>query len=127
MKKTTTKKIMIILISIVFLFVFCSNSLAVFTTSYYQPDSLDEATGARTVQRIGNTIIGIIQIIGTITSVAVLTVLGIKYMLGSAEERAEYKKSMTPYLIGAVMVFAITNILGIIAPIARNLWGTNYG
>lgn len=126
MKKTTIKKIITILISLILLFAFCSSSLAVFTTRYYQPSSMDEASGAETIKSIGNTIIGIIQIIGTIISVLVLAILGIKYMIGSAEERAEYKKSMKPYLIGAVMVFAITNFLGIIAPIAKNLWGTTY-
>lgn len=126
MKKTTIKNIITLLISIILLFVFCNSVLATFATSYYQPSSMDDATGATTIKNIGNTIIGIIQIIGTITSVLVLAILGIKYMLGSAEERAEYKKSMTPYLIGAVMVFAITNLLGIIAPIAKNLWGTKY-
>ncbi len=126
MKKTTIKKIIAILISCILLFAFCSSSLAVFTTSYYQPSSMDQASGAETIKSIGNTIIGIIQIIGTIISVLVLAILGIKYMIGSAEERAEYKKSMKPYLIGAVMVFAITNFLGIIAPIAKNLWGTTY-
>ena len=87
---------------------------------------MDQASDAETIKSIGNTIIGIIQIIGTIISVLVLAILGIKYMIGSAEERAEYKKSMKPYLMGAVMVFAITNLLGIIAPIAKNLWGTTY-
>lgn len=126
MKKSTTKNIVTILISIMLLFAFCSSSLAVFTTSDYQPSDMHDAKGADTIKNIGNTIIGIIQIIGTILSVLVLAIIGIKYMLGSAEERAEYKKSMTPYVIGAVMVFAITNLLGIIAPIAKNLWGTNY-
>ena len=61
------------------------------------------------------------QIIGTILSVTVLIVLGIKYMLGSVEERAEYKKSMMPYLIGAIMIFGITNIVALIAGISENL------
>ena len=42
-------------------------------------------------------------------------------MIGSVEEKAEYKKTMGPYALGAVMVFAITNILSIIGLIARNI------
>lgn len=80
------------------------------------PDNADKLAD------IGNTIIGVVQIIGSIVSVAVLAILGIKYMVGSAEERAEYKKSMKPYIIGAVMVFSITNILVIILKIARGLF-----
>lgn len=61
-----------------------------------------------------NAVIGLVQMIGTITSVLALIIIGIKYMVGSVEEKAEYKKTMKPYLIGAVMVFSITNIIFII-------------
>ncbi len=125
--KKNIKILSISIISIMILFAFCSNAFAYqFTTSYYAPESLEDSKNATAIQNIGNTIIGVIQIIGTILSVLVLAVLGIKYMLGSVEERAEYKKSMGPYILGAIMVFAITNLLGIIAPIAKNMWGTNY-
>ena len=42
-------------------------------------------------------------------------------MVGSVEERAEYKKAMMPYVIGAVMVFAITNLLGIMIEMTKAL------
>ena len=89
---------------------------------YYKPDSFDTASGADKLKNIGNSVIGTLQIIGTILSVGVLIVLGIKYIMGSVEEKAEYKKSMGPYVIGAVMVFAITNLLGIIASIATGIF-----
>lgn len=37
-------------------------------------------------------------------------IIGIKYMLGSTEQRAEYKRTMLPYLIGAIMLFAAVNL-----------------
>ena len=37
--------------------------------------------------------------------------VGLKYMLGSVEEKAEYKKTLLYYLIGAVLAFGIVNIL----------------
>ena len=43
-----------------------------------------------------------------------MQVIGIKYIMGSVEDKAEYKKTLKPYVIGAVLVFGITNILGII-------------
>lgn len=61
--------------------------------------------------------IGIIQKIGSIVSVIVLIALGIKYMVGSIEERAQYKETMIPYVIGAVLVFATTNVLAVISSI----------
>ena len=77
------------------------------------------AIGANRLMNIGNSIIGIIQIVGSFTSVIVLIIIGIRYMMGSVEERAEYKKAMAPYIIGAVMVFAITNILSIVVGIVQ--------
>ena len=66
------------------------------------------------VEKFGGNILGIVQTVGTVIAVAILVVLGIKYVMGSAEEKANYKKSMIPYLIGAVLVFATTNIVAVI-------------
>ena len=65
-----------------------------------------EGEGATSATNIGNKILGIIQVVGIILSVGCLMVLGIKYMMGSAEEKAEYKKTFIPYLIGALLLFA---------------------
>ena len=65
----------------------------------------DTNNGTKAVQDMGFDLVGILQVIGIIASVAILIVLGIKYMMGSAEEKAEYKKTMIPYLIGAVFIF----------------------
>lgn len=62
------------------------------------------------LQGVGANIIQIITTIGIIVAVVVLLVLGIKYMMGSAAEKAEYKKTMIPYLIGAVLIFGASAI-----------------
>ena len=58
--------------------------------------------------------------VGVILSVIILIVVGIKYMLGSVEEKADYKKSMIPYLIGAFMVFSVTTLPQIIYKFMEN-------
>ena len=73
------------------------------------PDT--SGTAATQVGTIGNKIIGIVQTVGTVASIIVIIVLGIKYMMGSAEEKAEYKKTLMPYLIGAVLVLLGVNIV----------------
>ncbi len=88
-----------------------------FNPNDWKPDSSNDTTGTDKVKDIGNNIIGPIRVLGSIISVVALIIMGIKYILGSAEERAEYKKTMLPYLLGALMVFAITNILGFIIDI----------
>lgn len=92
-----------------------------FNASYWKPNSTTSVTNATRLESIGNTIIGVIRTIGSILSVAVLIIIGIKYMMGSAEERAEYKKTMIPYVVGAIIVFGITNLLSIIVSLTENL------
>ena len=65
-------------------------------------------------QSIGNEIIGIIQAIGSIVTVGVLMILGIKYMVGTTEERASYKRTMLPYVIGVILIFAAVNLTAVI-------------
>ena len=102
-------------------------SLIILSTSVYSVDyskvinpedyTPTDITNPGKILTVGNTIIGAMQFIGSILSVVVLIGLGIKFMIGSAEEKAEYKESFKPYIIGAVMVFSITNFLGILSDI----------
>ena len=69
-------------------------------------------TGVAGITGIGNKVIGFLQVGGSVLAVGVLVVLGIKYMMGSAEEKAEYKKTMVPYIVGAVLIFGAVNIGG---------------
>ena len=88
-----------------------------FNPDNYEPASPSSVSGATKLGEIGNDIIGIVQVIGSISSVVALILIGIKYVMGSVEEKAEYKQTLKPYLIGAIMVFGITNLLGIIQSI----------
>ena len=46
--------------------------------------------------------------------IIILMILGVKFMLGSVEEKAEYKKSFMPLIIGIVLVVAATSIASFI-------------
>ena len=80
-----------------------------------------DTSKAGSVQTIGEQVIGIIQVVGSLVAVGVIVVLGIKYMMGSASEKAEYKKTMIPYIIGAVLIFADVNIASAIYSFANNI------
>ena len=90
-----------------------------FVTNYCYADDLGLGSlnnykgGAATPEKLSNRvgkILGIIRIIGTVTSVVMLIVIGLKFMLGSVEEKAEYKQSLKPYIIGALLLFTGTLI-----------------
>lgn len=106
--------ILIIAILTIILFINQVNATQVINPDSYKPDSQSDVTGATSFLNMANKLIGIVQIVGSIISVIALILIGIKYIVGSVEERAEYKKTLKPYLIGAIMVFAITNLLAII-------------
>ena len=101
-----------------------------FVTNYCYADdlglgSLDNYKGKADTpenlsNRVGN-ILGVIQVIGTVTSVVMLIVIGLKFMLGSVEERAEYKQSLKPYIIGALLLFTGTIIPQIIYEFSKEI------
>ena len=66
----------------------------------------DTSVGSQGIDVVGQKIVAVLQTVGVVLSVVVLIILGIKYMMGSAEEKADYKKSMIPYIVGAALIFA---------------------
>lgn len=80
------------------------------------------STSASTsITDMGNQIIGIITTVGVVVAVVVLLVLGIKYMMGSASEKAEYKKTMIPYLVGAILIFGASAITKVVVSIGAGI------
>ncbi len=59
-------------------------------------------------------IIGFLQWAGAIAGVLIITIFGIKYMMGSLEEKAEYKKTMIPFIVGAIVLIAAPQIAKLI-------------
>ena len=98
--------------------------VALTVTANAATDPLKYSGGGASVSKIedlGNQVIQIVSTIGSIASVIVLVVLGIKYMMGSAEEKAEYKKTLLPYIIGAAFVFAASTIASVVFNFAISL------
>ena len=65
---------------------------------------------ANSVKSITGSIITITKVICAGVAVAMLSILGIKYMMGSAEEKSGYQKSFVPLIVGIVVVAAATQI-----------------
>ncbi len=98
--------------------------VSVMTPVFAAPDPSTYTGGEVDTSRIdtlGNQIITIVSTVGSIVSVIVLVVLGLKYMMGSAEEKAEYKKTLLPYIIGAALVFAASTVAGVIFNFASSI------
>jgi len=118
MKKTSLKILAILLVA----FMLISTMLPAFAATDPKKYTGTGATADTSkIDNLGQSIVKIVSTIGSIVSVIILVVLGIKYMMGSAEEKAEYKKTLLPYIIGAALVFAASTIASMVFSFSNNL------
>lgn len=77
--------------------------------------SITPSTGSGTsvVTNIGGGVLGVVQTIGYIVAVIVLVWLGIKYIMASPDGKAEIKKQAFAYILGAVLLFAASTLVGV--------------
>ncbi len=99
--------------------------ILIFGAAYIGPEILEIFKNKESGEEMGSTILGLIQVVGTFISVGIMMVLGIKYMVGTTEERASYKKTMIPYVIGAILLFSAVTIASYVAEMAEKI--TNNG
>lgn len=85
-----------------------------FNFTQFDEEKYKSAGANQATQRLMGTAINTIKIVGTGTAIVMITYMGIKYMMAAPSEKAEFKKSASIYIVGAVLVFATTNILAII-------------
>lgn len=79
----------------------------------YKPTDIEDKDTTQ-VFNMGKKILGAITAIGIVASVIILALLGIKYILGSIEEKAEIKEGLVPYIIGVVLLTGIPTIVSIL-------------
>ena len=113
------REILIILMNLILIIFLISST--VFGTLIDEFESSIDTSGSTELKDTGATILGVIRVIGTIIAVAMIMILGVKYMMGSADQKAEYRKSMLPYFVGAILLFAATNLTDAIYNWAKGL------
>lgn len=116
-----SKKISKIICAMLVMMMVVSIAVSSFAVSPKDIQGKDNVTGATEITNVGKSIVGILQTVGIVLSVIILIVIGIKYMMGSAEEKAEYKKTMMPYIIGAALIFAASAFAQVIYQFFNNV------
>ena len=86
--------------------VFAANDIGVTAKT----DGID----AGKIKDLAGKILGFLQLIGGIAAVVIVAIFGVKYMLGSLEEKAEYKKSFIPLIIGIVVLYGAVTIANLL-------------
>jgi type IV secretory pathway VirB2 component (pilin) len=110
--KKTLKVLSVVLLSIAMLFVF-AQPVAFARGSVENTIALtnngNEMSGE--VGTIAGTIINWIWGISIIVAIIVVMVIGIKFIIGGTQEKAEYKKSLMPVAVGVILVVFATTLV----------------
>ena len=113
MKNKTLKIIAVLLIAIAL--VTLATTIVRATDNGFQNITAQyPGNSATTISNTAGKILYIVRIIGMAVSIIMLTILGIKYVAASPNEKADYKKGMTVYVIGAALLFGASILIGII-------------
>ena len=117
MKNKTLKIMTIVILTIISLLLITSNVLAAGLNAVITPQASNAATN---VTNIAGQVLNIVQIVGVAVATIMLTILGIRYVSLSPNEKAEYKKGLTIYVIGAVLLFGASMLIGVIRNFISN-------
>lgn len=120
--KKSLKILMSILMIVAITFTFSNVSFANGTLSSDILDNIGQNVNSADVDATGLTkmagqVIKLIQMASVILATILIAVFGFKFIMGSANEKADYQKSFIPLIVGLVVVFAATSIARLIMSI----------
>ena len=118
MKKIVKKLLFVAILLAVPFIIVSTNVYADIDPKTYTPSgSID----SETVVKYGSNIYQTLGLIGIIVSVVALMILGLKFILASTTEKAEYKKSMLPIVIGIFLMASICGIVSFLGTIGEDI------
>lgn len=130
MKKNVIKVLSIALFAVILCTVFSTICLAdeKETFSYANisektvtANASDNSGAAASVNRLIGSALTIVQVVGSGVAVIMLIVLAIKYISAAPSDKAEIKKHAVVYVVGAIVLFAASGIIGIVRNFAGNV------
>lgn len=111
------KKGIIISILIILIFSFGNDTLAVNSgqvKSTFSGDLTNVSDAKDNTITIISSVLSVTRIVAAAVALVILMVIGCKYILASAGDRADIKKYAVNYVIGAIILFGASGILSII-------------
>jgi len=121
--KNYLKKISILILLVLLIYMFFSFD-ALATGQYINPTSFkDEAPSKveKMTNKFSQTVIYVIRIVGTSVAVALLLIIGMKYMIAAPGEKADLKKYAINYVIAATLFFGATSVISIIYNFSKEI------
>lgn len=83
--------------------------------------TITEPGGNNAFSNMGNKVLGYVQWFGYVIAVGMLLFIGIKYMMSSANEKADLKKGSINYVIGAVLVATAATVVGFFQSVGKDV------
>ena len=118
MKKNVIKVFAVLLAAILCITMFASiangMSLNDAKNANQYDNASDDSNTAERIQKVMGSALVVVQVVGMGVAVIMLVVLAIKYISAAPGDKAEIKKHAVVYVVGAVVLFAASGLLGII-------------
>ena len=89
------------------------------STDWWKP--INEDVGEEELKSRADIVVTVIRNVGIVVSVVALMIIGIREMTAGAEEKSIIKQSMPGYILGIIMVVAVTALPSIIYGLTKNL------
>ena len=120
------KVMAVILLAVMIVASICTSANATISfdsvdTDYVKNGASDTSGAASSINRIVGSVLTIVKVVGCGVAVIMLIVLAIKYISAAPGDKADIKKHAVVYVVGAVVLFAATGILGIVKKFASNI------
>lgn len=129
------KKIKIItILSLIFLIITITTNSYALTTIISDSDqflgkgsSVEQTLGAEGNEQLKNTsndLFKLLTAIGIVVMFIVGTIIGIQFMIASAEDKAKVKEALVPYIVGCIIIFGAFTIWSIVVKTGQTLFPT---
>ena len=105
-----TKKLKIITTILMVIFMVCTISQVALANDVIGGITIEEPSDVSELQKMAGKVLGLIQVAAAVAAIVLIAVFGFKFIMGSANEKADYQKSFIPLIVGVVVVFAATSI-----------------
>ena len=124
MLKRSIRIAIVLALAVVMISVLAGNTFAM-TRSGATDTKFSNASDTSGAASSLNTLIGaaitIVQVVGSGVAVVMLIVLAIKYISAAPSDKAEIKKHAVVYVVGAIVLFAASGILGIVKQFSNSV------
>ncbi len=121
MKNNRVKKLLhIVFIIFIILCIFCILSNCIFTNAADMKDIYNyNYEESKPINDRAGQMLWIVTAIGISTGVIMIAIIGFKYIVSSPEGKADLKKQLILYCIGAFLLMSGSTLVGIIAKFAN--------